>query len=85
MPGEDDGWVKGYAAGGKHFKKLTKSGVTPPHHEKWAEALEKALSDVTAGWSEGQTGEFTLRRRVRVSKHNPGWVDGYKIDLEPLD
>ena len=84
MPrGDDDGWVEGYRPSGWRFRRFKSRGVPPPHHKKWAEALDKALQDVTAGWKVGDEGEFTLSRRVRVSKHNPGWVDGYKIDLDP--
>jgi hypothetical protein len=78
---DDGGWVDGFDKDGEHFKRLKEEGTSPPHHEKWAEALEKALQGLTDGWEQGQTGEFTLTRQVRVSKQNPGWVDGYKINL----
>ena len=51
-----------------------------PHRWKWDEALQIALDKKTEHWDIGQEGEFTLTYRVRVSKTNPGWVDGYKVD-----
>jgi hypothetical protein len=76
----DYGWVDGFPPDGDEFGGWLDRQVPPPHHRKWDEALQVALDDKTAGWPEGKQGEFTLTFRVRVTKRNPGWIDGYKVD-----
>lgn len=76
----EDGWVEGFPSDGEEHRAWKDDETAPFHHKKWDEALQRALDDATHDWNVGDKGEFTLTYRVRVTKTNPGWVDGYKVD-----
>ena len=69
-------WVEGF-----DYDQWKGTGRQPPHHEKWDEAFQRAVDVRTEDWGERQQGEFVAQLQVRVSKRNPGWIDGYRVVL----
>lgn len=82
VPAEDgDGpWVPGFP---DELLERWKAGEALPHHEKWNEAIQLGLEHKTGRWQPGDSGVFVLDFQVRVSKRNPGWIDGYRVVARP--
>ena len=78
----DDSWTPGFGEDSREFRKYI-GPEAPPHSKKWDEAMQRAVEEKTKDWNTGQTGEFTVTFKVQVRKVNPGWIDGYKVELSP--
>lgn len=50
-----------------------------PLQDQWNEALKRAAENCPdEGW-------FKVETYVLVKRRNPGWVDGFKVNLKPPD
>jgi hypothetical protein len=47
------------------------------HHKYWNRALDKVVETVPRD----DVGPFEVTKRIRVNHNSPGWVDGYRVDL----
>ena len=76
----DDGWVPGFPKDGPEFAGWVDKGTPPPHHLKWDEALQQMVERETTGWEPGRKEERDIVFRIRATRYNPGWVDGYRAE-----
>ena len=47
------------------------------HHKYWDRALDNVVNKVP----QDDEGPFEVRKHIRVKHRSPGWVDGYRVDL----
>ena len=62
--------------------------IPPPHHLAFDRALDKAVAQAAAeysDWPVGETRAFSIGVVVEIVKTNPGWIGGYKMTLTPTD
>ncbi|HEY7733122.1 MAG TPA: hypothetical protein VH950_19745 [Gaiellaceae bacterium] len=76
-------WIRGFDQDGEEFQNWKNERIPPPHHVKLNEAIQAGLDHKSDGWDEGDEGEFVLDFQVKISKHNPGWIDGYRVVARP--
>ncbi|MFN2471042.1 MAG: hypothetical protein ABR583_08650 [Gaiellaceae bacterium] len=82
QPEDDNGdWVPGFPK--EYVQKWVVDRVPPPHHEKWDLAVQMGVDWKTRDWRQGDAHEFVLEYQARVSKTNPGWIDGYRVVPRP--
>ena len=59
--------------------------AAPPgadHHIAWNHALDHAVAQAAEKMSPGEKRSFEVEFIVDVIRTNPGWIDGYKVNLK---
>jgi len=54
----------------------------PEHHLAWNHALDDAVAQAAKKMSPGEHKSFRIELVVDVVRTNPGWIDGYKVNLK---